>query len=126
MMKKLIFIFLINLPTVALFSQGVVQNISRDQNQVFNIGLPDGTIIKRTTFNEEGFTTLPVNNCLATFKTKDGKIYNHVSGRIDLLTNRFIFTINDQDLMFVLPVQQIVFDSCIKRCALQKRLSIYQ
>jgi hypothetical protein len=94
------------------FSQGVVQSIVRDQNQAFNIGLPDGTLIKRTTFNEEGFTTLPANNCLATLKTNEGKIYDHVNGRIDLLLNRFIFTINGQDLMFVLPIQQITFDSC--------------
>src|SRR6187431_560045 len=97
---KAIFTLLITLLTLASFSQGVVQNIVRDPNQAFNIGLPDGTIIKRTTFNEEGFTTLPVNNCTATLKTKQGKVYNHVNGRIDLLTNRYIFRLNDQELMF--------------------------
>jgi hypothetical protein len=109
---KLIFILLINLTTVVTFSQGVVQNIVRDEYQAFNIGLPDGTLIKRTTFNEEGSTTLPANNCITTLKTKNGRVYNHVNGRIDLLTNHYIFTVNGQDLMFVLPVQQINFDSC--------------
>ncbi|MDB5231796.1 MAG: hypothetical protein JWN76_2601 [Chitinophagaceae bacterium] len=111
-MKKLIFTFLINLLALSSFSQGVAQTITRDQNQPFNLGLLDGTVIKRTAFTEEGSTSLPVNNCIVIIKTANGKVYDHVNGRIDLLTNRLIFTINGQDLIFVSPIQQIFFDSC--------------
>jgi hypothetical protein len=73
----------------------------------------DGSFIqKTTTFNEEGFSSLPQKNCVVILKTKGGKVFNKVNGRIDLLTEGLIFTVREQDMMCALPIEQLLFDSC--------------
>lgn len=108
-MKKLILILLINVLNLSSYSQYIVNKVNED----FYLREQDGTfVLKKTTFTEEGATTIPINNCKAVLKTTNGKVYNPVNGRIDLLTSQFIYTINGQDLICVLPIQQIIFDSC--------------
>lgn len=108
-MKRTLFVFLIILFSFSSFSQ----YIETKKNEDFYLKEQDGTFVqRRTSFTEEGPTTLPEKNCLVFFKTKDGKIYNRVRGRIDLLTNGFIYTLKEQDFMCTMPIEQIVFDSC--------------
>lgn len=73
----------------------------------------NGSLIEKTTaFVEEGASSVPENNCVAALKTRDGKVYNNVDGRIDLKTDGFIYTFNQQDFRCLLPIEQITFDSC--------------
>ena len=39
---------------------------------------------KPQSLTEEGSPTLPERNCLVALKTRDGKVYNNITGRIDL------------------------------------------
>ena len=108
-MKKTLFVFQIILLSFSSFSQHIEIKVNED----FYLRDKNGTFVqRRTSFNEEGFTTLPDRNCLVLLKAKDGKVYKHVYGRIDLLMNKFIYTVNEQDLISAMPIEQIVFDSC--------------
>lgn len=58
--------------------------------------------------------SVPQTNCTAVLKTRDGKVYKPVSGRIDLTSGKFIYTIDQQDFLCTAPILQVVFDSCDK------------
>lgn len=108
-MKKAIFIFSIFSSHLYSFAQYIVTKTNED----FLLSYDNGSlVIKNTRFTEVGNTSLPERNCKVVLKARDGKTYNHVNGRIDLLTGKFIFTVNEQDFICTVPAQQIVFDSC--------------
>jgi hypothetical protein len=107
-MKKA-FVLLAVLLSLTSSSQYIVNKVNED----FVLSYDNGSlVIKNTSFTREGYTSMPETNCKVALITKGGKAYSGVYGRIDLLTGKFIFTINEQDLICVLPVEQIVFDSC--------------
>lgn len=108
-MKKLFFIIFIFFLRISLFAQTIVVK----KNEDFLLSYDDGSlVIKNTGFTEEGYTSIPEKNCKVALKGKDGKMYNHVYGRIDLLTGKFIYTINAKDFICTVPLEQIKFDSC--------------
>jgi hypothetical protein len=108
-MEKISFLILIILLSLSSVAQAIVVK----KNEDFLLSYDDGSlVIKKTSYNEEGTTSVPERNCKVTVKANDGKVYSPLYGRIDLLTGKFIFTINGQDLICAVPVQQIVFDSC--------------
>ncbi|MDQ3683715.1 MAG: hypothetical protein M3352_11700 [Bacteroidota bacterium] len=107
-MKKILFVILIIRSSLPSFSQSIETKVNED----FYLKEQDGTFVQRkTSFTEVGSTTLPEKNCLVLVKTRDGKVYNRVKGRIDLLTNGFIYTVKGQDLICAIPISQIIFDS---------------
>ena len=72
----------------------------------------DGTEIEKSKFNEEGSKSLPETSCLFALKTRDGKVYNKVRGRIDLQLESFIFSLDNQEFKCILPLVEIIVDSC--------------
>jgi hypothetical protein len=73
----------------------------------------DGSLIQKVTMLiEEGSTSIPEKNCEIVLKARNGKVYKKVNGRIDLKTGGLIFAANEQELMFALPIEKIIFDSC--------------
>ncbi|MEO5782437.1 MAG: hypothetical protein ABIQ07_04150, partial [Ginsengibacter sp.] len=108
-MKKAFFLIFIIFIHIYSFAQSIVTKVNED----FLLSYDDGSlVIKNTNFTEEGATSIPERNCSVTLKAKDGKVYNPVYGRIDLITGKLIFTVNGQDLICAVPVEQIIFDSC--------------
>jgi len=108
-MKKAFFLTLIFFLHIYSFPQSIVTKINED----FLLSYDNGSlVIKNIGFNEEGSTSIPEKNCRVTLKAYDGKVYGPVYGRIDLLTGKFIFTVNGQDLICSVPVEKIIFDSC--------------
>jgi hypothetical protein len=79
------------------------------KNQLKNV---DGTEIAKSTLNEEGSKSLPEKNCLFALKTRDGKVYSKVRGRIDLQLESFIFSLDEQEFRCALPLVEIIVDSC--------------
>ncbi|MCW3109587.1 MAG: hypothetical protein JWQ09_4093 [Segetibacter sp.] len=108
-MKLTFFICCLFLLSFSSFAQYIV-TLKNEDGYLKNA---DGSLIqKTTTFIEEGSSSLPQKNCLVVLKTRDGKAYNNVNGRIDLQTGGFIFTVKEQDFICALQVDQITFDSC--------------
>jgi len=108
-MKEAFFICCMFLVNYSSFGQYIV-TLKNEDGYLKNA---DGSLIqKTTTFIEEGSNSLPEKNCVVVLKTRDGKVYNNVKGRIDLQTEGFIYLAKEQELMCALPIEQIVFDSC--------------
>jgi hypothetical protein len=99
-----------------LFSPGFsssAQYIKTLHNEDGYLQKADGSLVQKlTSFTEEGSSSLPEKNCLVVLKTKNGKVYNKVNGRIDLPNEGFIFSVNQQEFMCSLALDEIVFDSC--------------
>jgi len=108
-MKKIF--LLLFLVSFQYFSEA--QALVTKVNEDFYLQYDDGKLVtKVTTFDEEGITTIPQNNCKASLAVAAGGIYKDVYGRIDMVSGNFIFTLNGKDMYCALPLKQIVFDSC--------------
>lgn len=72
-----------------------------------------GTVIPHESrLQEEGTTSIPETNCSVSIVTKDKKVYRNFKGRLDLRFQKLVFTVDDEDLVCTLPLEQIIFDSC--------------
>ncbi len=80
-MKTIYFIFFIFFLRISSFAQYIVTQ-NGEGGPLRN---KDGSFIqKATSLTEEGSPTLPERNYLVAIKTRDGKVYNNITGRIDL------------------------------------------
>ena len=108
-MKNTLFVLLI----LFLSNSSLSQHIEIKVNEDFLLKDKDGSLVlRRTTLEEVGTSTIPEKNCLVNLTSKDGKRYNHINGRINLVTNNFIYTVKEQDFICAIPLEKIVFDSC--------------
>lgn len=109
-MKKLFFIT--SLLGLALESSSQLMNLKINEDQY--IRYADGGHVRKTVlFEVEGTSTIPEINCLATLKTKTGKTYTGIRGRIDQVSGKFIFHDGKEEFLTLEPLAIVTFDSCI-------------
>jgi hypothetical protein len=109
MLQKML-VLLLSVVCQQLFAQSKIETKT---NEDFYLRYEDGTFVTRNlSIDSEGKTTIPETNCKATVLLRDGRKFRNVNGRISLLSDNFIYTINDSDFVSSTPVEQILFDSC--------------
>jgi hypothetical protein len=108
-MKRALLLFCILTLHIFSYAQFLVTKVNED----FYLQYDNGALVNKvTSFTEEGSATIPATNCKVVFKTTDAKLYKNVYGRLDLLSQKLIFSLNGKELLCTLPIAEIIIDSC--------------